>query len=142
MIAQAPILEYQFYEKPTITKYVILECSAMDYSQKLSILSNDLVRRLLNTKESLPQEVKDKIVNDYSLTLLRSGYNISSVRQIIVSGLRDFKNKVQRAVEAGRKLHKSLDVRMKNKIYAKTSWFKHKKRLPRKKYTKKLQRIK
>ena len=43
----------------------------MDYSQKLSILLNDLVRRLLNTKESLSQGVKNKIINDYSLSLLR-----------------------------------------------------------------------
>ena len=82
--------------------------------------------------------MKDKIVNDYSLTLLRSGYNIYSVRQIIVSGLRDFKNKVQRAVEAGRKLHKSLDVRMKNRIYNKTSWFKNKKKAATKKIHKKV----
>ena len=82
--------------------------------------------------------MKDKIVNDYSLTLLRSGYNIYSVRQIIVSGLQDFKNKVQRAVEAGRKLHKSLDVRMKNKIYAKTSWQNLKKKAATKKIHKKV----
>ena len=92
------------------------------------------------------QGVKNKIINDYSLTLLRSGYNVSSVRQIIISGLRGFKNKVRRAAEAGRKLHRSaessLDARLKNKIYAKTSWFKNNKKAGAKKYTKKVKKNK
>ena len=98
-------------------------------------------------KESLSQGIQNIIVNDYSLTLLRSGYNVSSVRQIIISGLRGFKNKVRRAAEAGRKLHRSaessLDARLKKKIFAKTSWFKNNKKAgANKKYTKKVKKNK
>ena len=146
---QAPVLEYHFYEKPMKTKYVILESSAMDYSQKMQILGNDLCRRLLNTKQSLCQDVKDEIVNNYATTLLRSGYKTSSVRQILISGLRGFKNKVLRASEAGTKLHRSaelsLDARLKNKIMGKSSWFKPKQKkasFGAKKYTKKVKKEK
>ena len=125
---QAPAIEFDFYEKPMKSKYVVMEKSAMDYQKKMSILSNDLCRRLMNTKQSIPQETNDSIVDKYSLTLLRLGYNINSVRQIIVAGLRGFKNRVLRAAEAGTKLHRSpessLDARLKKKIFEKTSWFK------------------
>ena len=40
-----PVIQYEFYEKPMNSKYVIMEKSAMEHSSKLSILSNDLVRR-------------------------------------------------------------------------------------------------
>ena len=95
--------------------------------------------------KSVCQDVKDEIVNNYAITLLRSGYKTSSVRQVLISGLRGFKNKVLRASEAGTKLHRSaelsLDARLKNKIMGKSSWFKPKQKkasFGAKKYTKKV----
>ena len=79
------------------SKYCILEKSSMDYSSKVSILSNDLCRRLLNTRESIAQSRKDQIVDEYALKMLRSGYSLSQVRFIIVSGIRSFKRKVAHA---------------------------------------------
>ena len=79
------MIEYEFYSKEVSSKYCILEKSALDYSQKISILSNELVRRLFNTKETISQLRKDEIVDDFSWKLLRSGYSISSARQILTS---------------------------------------------------------
>ena len=42
---QAPAIEFDFYEKPMKSKYVVMEKSAMDYQQKVSILSNAGVLR-------------------------------------------------------------------------------------------------
>ena len=42
---------------------------------------------------------KDQIVDEYALKMLRSGYSLSQVRLIIVSGIRSFKRKVAHAKE-------------------------------------------
>ena len=99
--------EYEFYSKDVSSKYCILEKSALDYSQKINILSNDLVRRLFNTKETISQSRKDEIVDEFSLKLLRSGYSIPSSRQILISGIRCFQRKVYHAKESGVPLHRS-----------------------------------
>ena len=74
-----PQIQYEFYEKPMNSKFCILEKSAMDYSSKFSILSQDQVRRLLNTKVSTDQRRKNEIIDDYANKLLRSGYKVSQV---------------------------------------------------------------
>ena len=42
---QAPAFEFDFYEKPMKSKYVVMVKSAMDYQQNISILSNAGVLR-------------------------------------------------------------------------------------------------
>ena len=101
------MIEYEFYSKDVSSKYCILEKAALDYSQKINILSNDLVRRLFNTKETISQSRKDQIVDEFSLKLLRSGYSISSARQVLISGIRCLQRKVSHAKESGVPLHRS-----------------------------------
>ena len=126
--AGAPIVQYEFFEKSMNSKFCILEKSAMAYESKLSILSNEVVRRLLNTSETVPQDRKDSILNDFVFKMLRSGYSVSQCRDILISGIRFYKAKVSRANQSGSKLHRSaqssLVSRLKKKITAKTSWYK------------------
>ena len=100
----------------------------MAYENKLSILSNEVVRRLLNTSEAVSQESKDTILNDFVLKMLRSGYSVSQCRDIMISGIRYYNAKVSRANQSGIKVHRSaqlsLGARLKKKITAKTSWYK------------------
>ena len=111
-------INYEFYEKNMNSKFVILEKSAMEYSSKLSILSNDVCRRLF----------KDDILDKFSTTILRSGYDISQTLHILISGIRAFNGRVLRAKQSGRSLHRSaessLGERLKKKILGKTSWYK------------------
>ena len=124
----APIVQYEFFEKSMNSKFCILEKSAMAYESKLSILSNEVVRRLLNTSETVSQDRKDSILNDFVLKMLRSGYDIGQCRDILISGIRCYNAKVSRANQSGSKLHRSarssLVSRLKKKITAKTSWYK------------------
>ena len=125
----APIIKYEFFEKPMNSKFVILEKSAMEYRSKLSILSNDVCRRLFNTKESIPQERKDEILDSFSIKILRSGYNISQTQHILISGIRAYNGRVERAKQSGQGLHRSaessLGERINKKLFEKTSWYKN-----------------
>ena len=85
---------------------------------------------MLNTDEDIPQARRNEIVDIYSVKLLRSGYNVSVTREVIISGLRSYQRKVANAREAGQPLHRpahtSLEARTRKKIFEKTSWFKNK----------------
>ena len=82
----------------------------------------------MNTKETISQQRKDEIVDEFSLKLLRSGYSTPCVRQIIISGLRGFLRKVSNAKQSGVSLHRSaqstLEARIKKKLTEKSAWFK------------------
>ena len=43
------IVEYRYYEEPTTTNTTIWKTTAMSQNPKIQCLSNDLIRRLLNT---------------------------------------------------------------------------------------------
>ena len=104
----------------------------MDYHAKFAILSNEVIRRCLTTKETVSQERKDQIMDEYALKLLRSGYSITQTRQIILSGLRGYLKKVQLASKNGWDLHRSakssLASRIKRKTLEKQNWFRPKRK--------------
>ena len=59
------IVEYQYYKKPTTTNTTVRMTTAMGENSKLQCLSNDLVRRLLNTKEELPSQYREQVIDQY-----------------------------------------------------------------------------
>ena len=61
------IIEYIYYEKPTTTNTTIRQASAMSENPKIQCLSNDVVRRLLNTREELPCRYREKVVDKWLL---------------------------------------------------------------------------
>ena len=69
------IIEYKYFEKPTNTNSTIRQASAMSQNPKIQCLSNDMVRRLLNTKEELPSTYREEIVEKYGRKLFSSGYS-------------------------------------------------------------------
>merc|ERR1711911_527563 len=104
--------------------------SAMSQSQKIAILSNDLLRRLSNCSETVENSEKVKIVDDYIETLNVSGYSEKEIKEIIESGLTGFVRKVERLRKAGVPFHRpattTLQSRIKKKLLEKTNWYKQK----------------
>ena len=95
-----------------------------------SILANDLVRRLSNLDKTLGMSDHIGVINDYTYKLKISGYNRGQAKEIIVSGIRGFKNKVERRKREGQPFYrhakKTLAARVKKKLLGKTSWYKDK----------------
>ena len=58
-------VDYKFYQKPTTANTTVRMTSAMGENAKMQCLSNDLVRRLLNTKEELPSTYRSEVMEDY-----------------------------------------------------------------------------
>ena len=128
MVTPDNIVVYKYYEKPTTTNTTVLKSSAMAENPKIQCLANDLVRRLLNTREGLPAKYRADVVNHYGVKLLTSGFGYDQVRRILVSGAKGYLAKVKRRTANGGRLHRTSEEshhgRMKKKLLSKSTWFK------------------
>ena len=72
---------------------------------KLQILSQDLIRHMMNICDEVSQEERNKAVDSYTDRLIRSGNYISQVRDIIVSVLTGYERKKLKAAKEKAPLH-------------------------------------
>ena len=87
---EANRIDYEFFEKPTRNKKVILEDAALPSNQKRTILTQECLRRLRNTKLELGEEIRVKHLNNYMLKLKNSGYSQKYRTEILDSALAAF----------------------------------------------------
>ena len=78
---------YSFYEKEMKSPFCILEQSALPDNTKISSLSQDVVRRMLNISDQVPQEERNSITEIFISKLIRSGYRQDQVQEMIKAGL-------------------------------------------------------
>ena len=83
-------IDFEFFEKPTKNPRVILASSALSWSQKRTILTQECLRRLRNTKLELGPEVQKMHLDKYMLKLKNSGYNNKFRQEILDSGLKAY----------------------------------------------------
>ena len=104
----------------------------MGEDAKIQILSNDLIRRLLNNSEELEKGARTKVVDDYTQKLMNSGFRGEQLKRIIVNGIKGYEGKLKRCQEQGRRLHRtstdSQGARVRKKLLAKANWFKNKRK--------------
>ena len=78
--------------------------SAMAENPKQQILSNDLIRRLLNTSEELGVGARCTVVDQYNQKLLNSGFRREQTRKILLNSIKGYEAKKQRRATEGRSL--------------------------------------
>ena len=98
---------YEYYEKPTKSKFVISKSSAMPKSAKMESLSQGIFRRLHNTKREIDNNVKINILNKYMAQLKQSGYNEEERYHIIKSGYKGYEKLEQKENEGQRPFYRS-----------------------------------
>ena len=59
----------------------------MEDQSKIAILTQEVNRRLTNTSEDQPQNVRDRILNDFADKMAVSGYNDETRRQVMRRGV-------------------------------------------------------
>ena len=92
---------FKMYEKETCSKQTIHKKSAMGENIKSQILSQDLIRRLLNTSEDLSNEYREHVVDEYGKKILNSGYTREQAIRILVNGIKGYENKRRRRIKEG-----------------------------------------
>jgi len=121
-------LESTYFEKSMRNQILVMERSAISRQQIMSIMSNELVRRLEVISVNLEQTEKDSIVNKYIQQLWNSEYNWKQCRDIVVSGLLGWKRKEARKLKLGIPRYRSglvsLKERTEKRLLEKYNWFK------------------
>ena len=124
-------LKHSYFEKGMRNQTLVVERTSMSRQSIMSIMSNELVRRLSVLDENLEQSERLQVVEKYVQQLVNSEYSWKQIRDIIVSGIKGFKRK-----EKTRKLNnepryrsgsQSLTARVKKKLCEKYNWFKSRK---------------
>ena len=88
-------IDYEFYEKPTKNSRVILADSAINFSAKRTILTQECVRRLRNTKIELGENCRNKHLNNLMVKVKNSGYSGKFRKEIIDSSLKAFDKMIE-----------------------------------------------
>ena len=87
-------IDFEFFEKPTKNPRVILADSALSLSKKRTILTQEGLRRLRNTKIELGTKVQEKHLNKFMLKLKNSGYR-KKFRKELLDSILDFQLKAK-----------------------------------------------
>ena len=81
---------FKYYEKEHSSKKTLQQKTALEENSKQKIISNDFIRRLVNTLEGQDKEVMVDIADRYAQKLINSGYSHELARKTIVNGIRGF----------------------------------------------------
>ena len=122
------ILYHSYFEKTMKSQYTIMQRTAMSEHQKLSILSNELIRRLSNIHREVVMDEIEEVIEHYITQLKNSGYSRKQTKEIIVCGVVGWRMKLERREKAGQKQYleasETLEKRTEDKLLEKTSWYK------------------
>ena len=88
-------IDFEFYEKPTKNPKVILADSAINSASKRTILTQECLRRLRNSKVELGEEIRNMHLNNFMLKLKNSGYNKKYRMEILNSAVMAFEKMLE-----------------------------------------------
>ena len=117
------------------TNLVLQKESALSENVKVSSLSQEVVRVLLNCSEDIEDSSRMEHLEHLCTKMKTSGYNTPYIRKLLVNGIKSYERKLLRS-----KLNKSdnnytplhlskmynAKQRRENKLLAKTNWFRSK----------------
>jgi hypothetical protein len=127
-VAEDNSLDYQFYSKPCASKFTMMRDSAMPARTKFNGLVQEVIRRLRNTRASLPwEEHQAVILTKFCRMMKRSGYPEGYREEVLKAGVTGF----ERQLEASRRGEKPLfrprewrkDERRKRKMVRRVGWY-------------------
>ena len=87
--------QHSYFQKPMKSPYLLMEPSAMSEHQKMSILSNELIRRMGNISQEIKIEEKCGVIEGFIKEMKNSGYWRKIVRDAVISGLKGHKNRYE-----------------------------------------------
>ena len=123
-------ISYTYFQKSMKTPLVLGAASAMSEHQKISILSNELIRRMSNMSKDISQGERTTVADIFTKELKASGYTRHKAREIVVCGLLGLERKRKRREREGERFHRraktTIQKRTSKKLHGKQSWFKNK----------------
>ena len=121
-------IDFQFYSKPCSSKFVMLKSSAMPARVKMASLTQEVVRRLRNTRATLPwPEHHAKILTTFNRKMARSGYGEGYREQVTKAGVVGYEKQLEASRAGVKPLYRprawKKEERRRRKILRKASWY-------------------
>ena len=96
-----------YFEKKMRNQILTMKRSSQSENSKVSILTNELNRRFQMMDSRITIEEKKEKIEHFTQQLINSGYNWSTIREIIVSSLRSVIRKEKKRLETGEKRYRT-----------------------------------
>ena len=96
----------RFYSKPMNTPFTILARSAHSWQIKRSTLTQEGVRRMLNTSTNTPTHARNQILQEWDMKMNLSGYSKSFRGNVISSAIQIYHQKLLTAQQGGQPVHR------------------------------------
>ena len=119
------MINYEFFEKPTKNPTILLAESAINSSSKRTILTQECLRRLRNTKIELDESVRNEHLNQFMLKMKNAGYSQNYRMQILNSAFNAFEMMVEEDKSGKKPLFRNRNWNKENRIQSKESKTKH-----------------
>ena len=126
---------YSHYQKPTAINQVIHKDTALSENTKVSSLTAEIMRAMMNTSELLSIEMRLEVLDNMTQKMVNSGYSKDYIRKVVVAGLKGYEKRLtlSKLAEGDPKfapLHQPASYkrngRAKAKALQKKRWFKPK----------------
>ena len=121
-------IDYEFFEKPNKNPKLILANSALNARTKRTVLTQECLRRLRNTKIELGEEVRNSHLNKFMLKMKNSGYSKRWRIQILDSALKAFDKMVDQDQKGNKPLYRNRSWNLENRKVEKNNkvknWYK------------------
>ena len=123
-------IHHSYFEKSMRNQTLLLERTSMSRQSLISILSNELTRRLEVLDERLSNNEVIAVINKFTQQLVNSEFSWKQCREIVVSSLLGYTRKEKRRKAAGKPKYRSgcdsLEARVEKKLTEKYNWFRKK----------------
>ena len=120
-------IDFEFFEKPSKNPKIILAESAINAKSKRTILTQECLRRLRNTKLELGDGVRNEHLSRFMLKMKNSGYTKNYRSQILDSAKKAFDKMVEEDKNGTKPLYRNRqwnkDERQKNKENKRNKWY-------------------
>ena len=113
-------IDFEFFEKSTKIQKVILADSALSFSSKRTILTQECLRILRNTKIELGPEIQKKYLDKFMLKLKNSGFGQKFRTEILDSAFKAFENMINEDENGTKPLNRSRDWNSEERIKKKS----------------------
>ena len=92
-------VKHAFYEKDVSSKLVVMSKSATPQGNKISSLSQEVIRRQRNTGRSIGPQERINEMNKFMVKMYMSGYNQNEREDVMRSGLTGYERMVVRELK-------------------------------------------
>ena len=120
-------IDFEFFEKKTKNPRVILSNSAINFKSKRTILTQECLRRIRNTKRELGEEIRNKHLNKFMLILKQCGYGQKFRKEVLDSALSAFEKMEEEDKNGIKPLYRSAQweklERIERKNHKKLNWW-------------------